>query len=95
MSHRLHLLQLRKCPIAPQFPSGLSRQLDNVTLWIVLNVPTVSVVLSKGLELLSVFSKEGLRSSAPLSPQFCRSYRFLQSRHLTSARLLRLWRNRW
>lgn len=95
MSHRLDLLQLRKCPIAPQFPSGLSRQLDNVTLWIVLNVPMVSVVLSKGLEFLSVFSKEGSRSSAPLRLQFCRSYRFFQSRHLTSARLLRLWRNRW
>jgi hypothetical protein len=95
MNHRLHLLQLRKCPIAPQFPSGLSRQLDNVTLWIVLNVPTVSVVLSKGLEFLSVFSREGLRSSAPLRLQFCRSYRFLQSRRPTSARVLRLWRNRW
>jgi len=95
MSYRLYLLQLRKCPIAPQFPSGLSRQLDNVTLWIVLNVPTITVVLSKGLEFLSVLSKEGLCSSAPVRPQFCRSYRFLKSRDLSSARLLRLWRNRW
>ena len=47
------------CPIPPQLPLGLSKSLDSATPWILIGHLVIGVVLSKPLERLPVFTKEG------------------------------------
>jgi hypothetical protein len=51
--------RLGNCPIPPQFPLGLSKSLDSATPLIVSGLLVIDVVLSKALQRLPVFTKEG------------------------------------